>query len=76
MICTLSDSGLLQCCYLGTDPVSTSIPSVMPSTTINVQEAEEQLAVLNKQIKDAMNDPSKGLMFEHSIFICVILQLW
>ncbi|CAF0802521.1 unnamed protein product [Adineta ricciae] len=58
MICTLSETGLLQCCYLGTDPVSTSIPTIMPSTMINVQDAEEQLAKLNKQIKQAMNDPT------------------
>lgn len=57
MICTLSETGLLQCCYLGTDPVSTSIPTIMPSTMINVQDAEEQLTKLNKQIKQAMNDP-------------------
>ena len=59
MICILSETGLLQCCYLGTEPVSTSIPTIMPSTTINVQDAEEQLTRLNKQIKQAMNDPSK-----------------
>lgn len=59
MICTLSETGLLQCCYLGTDPVSTSIPTIMPSTVLNVQDAEEQLSRLNKQIKQAMNDPSK-----------------
>lgn len=58
MICTLSETGLLQCCYLGTDPVSTSIPTIMPSTMLNVQDAEEQLSKLNKQIKQAMNDPS------------------
>jgi hypothetical protein len=60
MICILSDTGLLQCCYLGTDPVSTSIPTIMPSTILNVHDAEEQLAKLNKQIKQAMNDPSKN----------------
>lgn len=59
MICTLSETGLLQCCYLGTDPVSTSIPTIMPSTVLNVQDAEEQLSRLNKQIKQAMNDPGK-----------------
>lgn len=59
MICILSETGLLQCCYLGTDPVSTSIPTIMPSTNINVQDAEEQLVKLNKQIKQAMNDPSR-----------------
>ena len=58
MICTLSETGQLQCCYLGTDPVSASIPTIMPSSTINVQDAEEQLGKLNKQIKEAMNDPS------------------
>ena len=61
MICILSETGLLQCCYLGTDPVSTSIPSIMPSSVINIQEAEEQLAKLNKKIKEAMNDPSRTL---------------
>ena len=60
MICTLSETGFLQCCYLGTDPVSTSIPTIMPSTMINVQDAEEQLSKLNKQIKQAMNDPGKN----------------
>ena len=60
MICTLSEKGLLQCCFLGTDPVSTSIPTVAPSAMINVQEAEEQLGKLNKQIKEAMNDPSES----------------
>ena len=59
MICILSETGLLQCCYLGTDPVSTSIPAIMPSTVINIQDAEDQLAKLNKQIKEAMNDPGK-----------------
>jgi len=44
---------------LGTDPVSTSIPTIMPSTVLNVQDAEEQLSRLNKQIKQAMNDPGK-----------------
>ncbi|CAF0861236.1 unnamed protein product [Rotaria sordida] len=58
MICTLSETGLLQCCYLGTDPVSTSIPTIMPSTIIDVRDAEEQLTKLNKQIKQAMNDPT------------------
>ncbi|CAF2035963.1 unnamed protein product [Rotaria magnacalcarata] len=58
MICTLSETGLLQCCYLGTDPVSTSIPTIMSSTMINIGEAEEQLTKLNKQIKQAMNDPT------------------
>jgi hypothetical protein len=47
MICILSETGLLQCCYLGTDPVSTSIPSIMPTTVINIQDAEDQLAKLN-----------------------------
>ena len=59
MICILSETGLLQCCYLGTDPVSTSIPTIMPSTNINVQDAEEQLVKLNKQIKQARNYPSR-----------------
>jgi len=62
MICILSETGLLQCCYLGTDPVSTSIPTIMPSTIINVHDAEEQLSKLNKQIKQAMNDPSKNFI--------------
>lgn len=62
MICILSETGLLQCCYLGTDPVSNSIPTIMPSTTINVQDAEEQLTKLNKQIKQAMNDPSRNFV--------------
>jgi hypothetical protein len=71
MICILSETGLLQCCYLGTDPVSTSIPTIMPSTIINVQDAEEQLAKLNKQIKQAMNDPSrkKKNLFRKLLFI-------
>lgn len=59
MICTLSETGFLQCCYLGTDPVSTSIPTIAPSALINVQDAEDQLAKLNKQIKQAMNDPGR-----------------
>lgn len=67
MICILSETGLLQCCYLGTEPVSTSIPTIMPSTTINVQDAEEQLAKLNKQIKQAMNDPSNYCVHEEKI---------
>jgi hypothetical protein len=56
---------------LGTDPVSTSIPTIMPSTIINVQDAEEQLAKLNKQIKQAMNDPSrkKKNLFRKLLFI-------
>jgi hypothetical protein len=62
MICTLSETGLLQCCYLGTEPVSASIPNIMPSTIINVHDAEEQLMKLNKEIKQAMNDPSR-IMF-------------
>lgn len=61
MICILSETGLLQCCYLGTEPVSTSIPTIMPSTIINIQDAEEQLGKLNKEIKQAMNDPSRHL---------------
>lgn len=68
MICTLSETGLLQCCYLGTDPVSASIPAIMPSAMLNVQDAEEQLSKLNRQIKQAMNDPSK-----RSIDILVVL---
>ena len=74
MICILSETGLLQCCYLGTDPVSTSIPTIMPSTNINVQDAEEQLAKLNKQIKQAMNDPSRCSIDQSRIamiFLCV-----
>jgi hypothetical protein len=59
MICILSETGLLQCCYLGTEPVSTSIPTIMPSTIINIQDAEEQLGKLNKEIKQAMNDQSR-----------------
>lgn len=77
MICTLSETGLLQCCYLGTDPVSTSIPTIMPGSTINVQEAEEQLGKLNKQIKEAMNDPSKAFESEcrdvSMIFLLLLL---
>lgn len=68
MICILSETGLLQCCYLGTDPVSTSIPTIMPSTMINVEEAEEQLSKLNKQIKEAMNDPSKIIYLSNKSF--------
>ncbi|CAF5029905.1 unnamed protein product, partial [Rotaria sp. Silwood1] len=73
MICTLSETGLLQCCYLGTDPVSTSIPTIMPSTTINVQDAEEQLSKLNKQIKQAMNDPT--LVIKRKANAQVIIQI-
>ncbi|CAF2420164.1 unnamed protein product [Rotaria sp. Silwood2] len=73
MICTLSETGLLQCCYLGTDAVSTSIPSIMPSTIINVQDAEEQLAKLNKQIKQAMNDPT--LVVKRKANAQVIIQI-
>lgn len=68
MICTLSETGLLQCCYLGTDPVSTSIPSIMPSAMINVQDAEDQLTKLNKQIKQAMNDPSRITYIKFEFF--------
>jgi hypothetical protein len=35
----------------------------MPSTIINVHDAEEQLMKLNKQIKQAMNDPSRKFVF-------------
>ena len=80
MICILSETGLLQCCYLGTDPVSTSIPTIMPSTIMNVEDAEEQLAKLNKQIKQAMNDPGNifytSFLLSISIFIsCFYLAL-
>ncbi|UJR27621.1 hypothetical protein I4U23_008902 [Adineta vaga] len=73
MICTLSETGFLQCCYLGTDPVSTSIPTIMPSTMINVQDAEEQLSKLNKQIKQAMNDPA--LVVKRRANAQVIIQI-
>lgn len=66
MICMLSETGFLQCCYLGTDPVSTSIPSIAPGAAINVQEAQEQLTKLNKSIKEAMNDPSNIQCFDIS----------
>lgn len=78
MICILSETGLLQCCYLGTDPVSTSIPTIMPSTNINIQDAEQQLSRLNKQIKEAMNDPSKFIfIISDSILLwfCFFLAL-
>lgn len=61
MICTLSETGQLQCCYLGTDPVSTTISTVTPGSSINSQEAKEQLDKLDKKIKEAMNDPSNVL---------------
>lgn len=60
MICTLSETGHLQCCYLGTDPVSTAISTATPGSSINVQEAKEQLEKLDKKIKEAMNDPGSA----------------
>jgi len=58
MICTLSETGHLQCCYLGTDPVSTTISTSTPGSSISAQEAKEQLDKLDKKIKEAMNDPT------------------
>ena len=71
MLCMLSETGFLQCCYLGTDPVSASIPTVVPGITINIHEAEEQLGKLNKRIKDAMNDPSE-LFHSRSDTMCYL----
>lgn len=60
MICTLSETGHLQCCYLGTDPVSTTISTSTPGSSVSAQEAKEQLDKLDKKIKEAMNDPGKS----------------
>jgi hypothetical protein len=80
MICTLSETGYLQCCYLGTDPVSTTIPTVMPSNMINVQDAEEQLGKLNKKIKEAMNDPGRSFLMSSTnkqlcLFVLIMISV-
>ena len=67
MICTLSETGHLQCCYLGTDPVSTTISTSTPGSSISAQEAKEQLDKLDKKIKEAMNDPGESFKKEFLI---------
>ncbi|CAF1194371.1 unnamed protein product [Didymodactylos carnosus] len=57
MICSLSEFGDVQCYYLGTDPVSTTMP-LTSSSRIDVSDAEQGLMKLQKEIKLAMNDPS------------------
>ncbi|CAF1140201.1 unnamed protein product [Adineta steineri] len=73
MICTLSETGSLQCCYLGTEPVSTSIPAITSGTMINIQDAEQQLSKLNKEIKQAMNDPT--LVIKRKANAQVVIQI-
>lgn len=52
MIVTLSDSGHLQCSYLGTDPSFFQAPKV-ESRELNYDEMESEMKELNKIIRVA-----------------------
>ncbi|CAH0555835.1 unnamed protein product [Brassicogethes aeneus] len=54
----LSEEGRLECCYLGTDP-SLFVAPVLNVKEINFDEAETQLAELNRIIKSAHGNDIK-----------------
>lgn len=60
VIVLLSETGELQCCYLGTEPSLFVAPSIEPKP-IDYQEAERELNYLGTVIK-AFNDNSSVLM--------------
>ena len=53
VIALLSQTGYLQFCYLGTDPIIFSAPP-LKHKELDFEEAEEELAVLNKIIKSSI----------------------
>ncbi len=56
VIVLLSETGELQCCYLGTEPSLFVAPSIEPKP-IDYQEAERELNYLGSVIR-AFNDSS------------------
>ena len=51
VIVTLSDTGRLQCSYLGTDP-SLFIPPPVESRELNYADMDREMAQLQKAIKE------------------------
>lgn len=58
----LSETGELQCCYLGTEPSLFVAPSIEPKP-IDYQEAERELNYLGTVIR-AFNDSSSTSIFQ------------
>lgn len=51
----LSDEGRLECCYLGTEP-SLFVAPPLNYQELDYEKVEEELAALNKVIKDYSTD--------------------
>lgn len=54
----LSEEGRLECCYLGTDP-SLFVAPPLNAKEIDFEQAESELATLNKIIKNAQGNGKK-----------------
>ena len=59
VIVSLSDSGRLECSYLGTDP-ALFIPPPVESRDLNYTEMDREMAELQKAIKENQMKAGKG----------------